>query len=457
MKVLLLNPPARSTAIRDYYCSKSTKSNYLFQPIDLLMQSGVLARAHELSAVDAVARRLTREECLAAIERIRPDAVLGQWGAVTDTEDREFYAALAGRTAAPVFITGEVFLADPAEWLRAHPFISGALLRFVSTGLADYLDTGAPGPDLAVRKDGEIVGGLDPSPPREFSLGRPRHELFGHEGYRFSFARGQRFATVLTEFGCPFKCGFCVMGSLGYRTRPEAEVAAEWKWLEERGVTELFVSDQCFGASRERTLELCALLKREAPGMGFTTFTRADLLDDDLLAAMTGAGCHTVIMGVETADAAALQSYHKGLAPERVREGFALCRRNKVRTVATFIVGLPEDTAQSIAADMRLARELDPDFVSYNVAVPRGGTSLKKIAEAEGLAEAGVDPDQGGDVVAMRTRTLSRDEVARLKRRAVRDFYLRPRYLVRRALAVRSLTEFLAEAGEGLELIRKNL
>ncbi|HUT52830.1 MAG TPA: radical SAM protein [bacterium] len=456
MKVLLLNPPARGIVIRDYYCSKSTKSNYLFQPIDLLMQSGVLAQAHELAAVDAVARRMTREACFAELERIRPDAVLGLWGAVSDTQDREFYAALAGRSPAPIFITGEVFLDDPEKWLRAHPFISGALLCFVSEGLATYLDTGAPGPDLMARKGDEIIGGLDPAPPSEFLLGRPRHELFGHDGYRFSFARGRRFATVLTDFGCPFKCGFCVMAGLGYRMRPEAEVAAEWKWLKERGVAELFVTDQCFGASRERSLELCARLGREAPA-GFTTFTRADLLDDALLAAMKGAGCHTVIMGVETADAAALKSYHKGLSLERVKDGFARCRRMKVRTVATFIIGLPEDTEESLAADMRLARELDPDFVSYNVAVPRGGTLLQRIAEAEGLAAAGVDPDQGGGVVAMRTRALSREDVARLKRRAIRDFYLRPRYLARRSLSVRSLAEFLAEAGEGLELIRKNL
>ena len=37
MKVLLLNPPGRRIYIRDYLCSKTTKSNYLFHPIDLLV------------------------------------------------------------------------------------------------------------------------------------------------------------------------------------------------------------------------------------------------------------------------------------------------------------------------------------------------------------------------------------------------------------------------------------
>jgi hypothetical protein len=456
LRVLLLNPPANDTVIRDYYCSKTTKSNYLFQPIDLLMQSGILAERHELSAVDAVAGRMSRGRCLERIERISPDVILGLWGAVTDTGDREFYKELS-QSNAPLFITGEIFLDDPAAWLAEYSFVKGLLLRFVSEGFADYLDTGAPGPDFMVRKDGAIIGGFDPDPPREFALGRPRHELFGHHGYRFSFGRGKKFATVLTDFGCPYKCGFCVMSGLGYRTRPVDEVINEWRWLKQRGISELFVTDQCFGASRERSLALCEAWAREVPGMGWTTFTRADLLDRTLLAAVRDAGCHTLIMGVESADSETLKAYHKGMSADKVKQGFSLCREMGIRTVATFIIGLPEDTGDSIRVNMHLARELDPDFVSYNVAVPRASTELKIVADQEGLADPNIDPDQGGETVSMNTRALSRDQVARLKKQAYRDFYLRPGYLLRRLAAVRSPSEFAAQIREGVALIFRNL
>ncbi len=457
MKILLLNPPARDVVIRDYYCSKHTKSNYLFQPIDLLMQSGILARSCEVHAIDAVARKLSTDQCMQEIEKIGPQAVLGLWGAVTDSGDKAFYKELAARVDADLFITGEVFLDRPEEWLREHPFVKGALLRFVSSGLKTYLDTGRAGPDLVVREDGGVKGDFDPGPSQEFSLGRPLHELFGHKGYRFSFARGRRFATVLTDFGCPFKCSFCVMASLGYRLRPCAEVIEELCWLKNRGVRELFVTDQCFGARRKRSLELLKKMAAKAPGMGWTTFTRADLLDPDLVKALKTAGCHTLIMGVESADQDILEAYRKGLAMDKVRRGFELCREHKIRTVATFIIGLPEDTEHTVRATMRLARELDPDFVSYNVAVPRAATGLRTTAEDEGLAARGVDPDQAGEVVSMRTRALSRQEVAALKAEAVRDFYLRPGYLARRLMSVRSLPAFLSEAGEGVSLIRRNL
>ena len=457
MRVLLLNPPATTVALRDYYCSKRTKSNYLFQPIDLLMQSGILAPEHEVVALDATAERMAPAAALTEIASLRPEAVLGLWGAATDTEDEGFYRELRTRTAAPVFISGEVVLEDPKGWLRARPFVDGVLLRFVATGLRDWLRDRAVGPDLIVRSGDGFFGGPEPAPPREFSLGRPRHELFKSKNYRFSFARGRAFATVLTDFGCPFPCRFCVMSGLGHRLRPISEVIDELRWLADRGVRELFVTDQCFGAARRRSLELLETMARLVPGLGFSTFTRADLLDAELVGAFKAAGCHTLIMGVESASAEILAGYKKELDRGKVEAGFAACRQAGIRTVATFIVGLPEDTEASLRATMALARRLDPDFVSYNVAVPRAGTALRETARAEGLGDGAPDPDQAGDVAALRTRSLSREQVAALKRAAVRDFYLRPGYLLRRLRSVSDLRALLAEAREGLALLAKNL
>ncbi len=55
MKVLLLNPPGERIYIRDYFCSKTTKSNYLFHPIDLLALSGPLAEEHDVEELDCIA------------------------------------------------------------------------------------------------------------------------------------------------------------------------------------------------------------------------------------------------------------------------------------------------------------------------------------------------------------------------------------------------------------------
>ena len=43
MRVLLLNPPGRRTYLRDYLCSKTSKADYVYHPIDLVLLSGTLA------------------------------------------------------------------------------------------------------------------------------------------------------------------------------------------------------------------------------------------------------------------------------------------------------------------------------------------------------------------------------------------------------------------------------
>jgi hypothetical protein len=63
--------------------------------------------------------------------------------------------------------------------------------------------------------------------------------------------------------------------------------------------------------------------------------------------------------------------------------------------------------------------------------------------------------DQAGHKVAMPTRHLSREEVLKLKRRAVFRFYLRPTFLWRRLTSVSSLSELLAQAREGAALLSR--
>ncbi len=57
-RVLLLNPPGSRNYIRDYFCSKRAKTNYMFPPSTLLFLSGWLAEAHDVTVLDAIAEGL---------------------------------------------------------------------------------------------------------------------------------------------------------------------------------------------------------------------------------------------------------------------------------------------------------------------------------------------------------------------------------------------------------------
>lgn len=460
MRVLLLNPPGERTYIRDYFCSKTTKSNYLFHPIDLVVLSGTLAEHHDVSVLDCMAERLAPGPAHERIASIAPDVIVSLVGSVSWPEDGAFLAEEAGR-GRRVLALGDVLHERSEARLAREPWLEAALHVFANADVVHYL-AGERGAieDMTVRDEAgapERIQRVERARRKgSFRVPRPRHELFPQRGYRFSFARTRRFATVLTDYGCPYPCTFCVIGTLGFQTRPVADVLEELDALRASGTREIFFMDQTFGVVRERGRELCAAL--EARGdLSWTAFTRPDTATDGMLAAMARAGCHTVIMGVESADDALLAAYAKGYRASAVSAAFRRAKRHGLRTVGTFIVGLPEETEDSLAATLDLAIDLDMDFMSLNVAVPRFGTPFRERALALGLADPDdLVMDQGGAVAFLPTSTLDKDAMLALKKRMVRRFYLRPRYLWKRLRSVGSLHELRAQVTEGLALLKRN-
>jgi len=460
MRVLLLNPPCTSKVVRACYCSSVSKADYLFHPTDLVMMSGYLDRDHEVSALDCIARRMRPAAALRRIEAERPDAVVALVGCASWPEDVAFLRRVKERLGVTLVANGDVFFNACDETLTRHPFIDAVTFDFMSEDLSRYLagDTAAI-ENMAWRTpDGAIeVRRVTSRRPRTIEMPLPRHDLFRERAYRFPFARRPAFATVMTTFGCPFACRFCVAARLPFYVRTVDNVCDELSELRRSGVREIFFEDYTFGAPRERALELCARMAAFRPRLSWTCFSRVDVCDDRMLSAMKRAGCHTIMFGVESADDAILRAYRKGFTPDAVRRCFARCRRLGLRTVATFILGLPEDTAETLNRTIAFAREIDCDYASFNVAVPRTGTALREDAVAEGLIEADdMAFDHSGDTIAMPTRALSTDTLAALKKRAVRSFYLRPRYLWQRIASMRTLWELRQHLRDAWSLLRRN-
>jgi radical SAM superfamily enzyme YgiQ (UPF0313 family) len=454
MKIALVNPPARQRLIRDYYCSKTSKSTYLFAPADLLMQGGLLAKDHELIVMDAVADGSSSKQCRDRLKVFHPDLALGLISAVFLNDDLEFYRSLkAALPSCKIFLSGEPVLEQAEEWLRRHDFIEGILLRFVSRGLLQYIYDEKEPEGLVVRT-GAGIKSFPISQAPEYSVGRARQELFQYPAYFFSFAKHRRFATFLTDFGCPYRCKFCVMAALGYRRRNADEVEEELDYLKWLGIRELFLADQSFGAVPEHARNMMGLFKKY--GNSFTAFVRPDQGGEDFWKMLKESGGHTVIMGLESGSEDILREYGKGYNRAQVGEGIRNAKAAGLRVVTTVIIGLPEDTAESIRATMNFVRELAPDFVSYNLAVPRSLTGLRQKILEEGLASK-EEMDQAGSFAGLRTRSLGAPELLKLKQKAVRDFYLRPRYLFSSLAKVKSGFELYALLREGLSVLGKNV
>jgi radical SAM superfamily enzyme YgiQ (UPF0313 family) len=310
---------------------------------------------------------------------------------------------------------------------------------------------------MTFRRNGEICAAPIVRPRCEnFELPVPAHQLFLGKDYRYPFVRRRRFATVMTEFGCPYRCTFCIMSTLGWKIRPVHNVLAELECRAPTRHSRAFFSTKLF--AKPRALQLLQEMQKCKYGFGWLCFSRPDVLDDETLAEMKKAGCHTIILGLESGDEAVLAAAKKDYNRDEVLAGFQRCAAHGLRTVATVIIGLPEETEASFQRTLDFLRKVPCDFASFNVAVPRMGTPLRQHALERRLISPGLQVmDQSGSEVAMPTLTLSREQINAMHQRAVREFYFNLHYLLRRFRSLQSLDEARIQLRQGYGLLRNYL
>ncbi len=289
------------------------------------------------------------------------------------------------------------------------------------------------------------------------SLPFPAWHLFSPGRYRPSPHRWRRLPTfpVLGARSCPYACDFCpqsIFHSSGtFSPRTAASIAAEVEHLVSRhGARDIEFYDPTWGVQREVALELCDRLSRQSPRVTWSCLVRADLVDDTLLAAMSRAGCHGILVGVESGSEAMLRATGKKVDHAQVRATFALARRHGIDTIASFIVGLPGETPSSAQATLRLACELDATYAQFHLARDHFG---RERWLSRGHTEEGWDV--GGYSISGRAYVpagMDRPALARAHRACYAGFYLRPGYIFRRVSALRDPIE-LRRLGAGLRML----
>jgi len=173
---------------------------------------------------------------------------------------------------------------------------------------------------------------------------------------------------------------------------------------------------------------------------------------------MKKAGCHTILFGVETSNNNILKASNKGFTPKQVKETFKLCRRLGIRTLGTFLLGLPNEDKESCLRTINFAKEIKADFASFNVLVPRMNTKIREQSIQENRINQDVKiMDQSGNFAVMGSNLLTAEELMRLKDFANKSFYMRPSYILYRLYNTRTLYELKLLMMNGFALIRSIL
>src|SRR6266516_5119557 len=232
---------------------------------------------------------------------------------------------------------------------------------------------------------------------------------------------------IETTRGCPFSCRFCSVTTFfgrNFRHRPAMEVIAEIESLDKKFV---FLVDDNIVADKEAAKDLFhALIPLKIRWISQASLTMTK--DLELMGLMRESGCAGVLVGIESINKANLKQIHKSWNTVGIGYDQALhiARDHGIGIVGSFILGMDEDSRESLDLTLEFAVEQRLFAALFNILTPYPSTPLfKEMLEAGRLMSPHwwIDPDYRYGTPVFEPRKISAQELAVKRLEMYRTFY----------------------------------
>ncbi|MET0385677.1 MAG: radical SAM protein [Polyangiales bacterium] len=192
--------------------------------------------------------------------------------------------------------------------------------------------------------------------------------------------------SMTTSRGCPFQCIFCVGRKLvgaKVRWRNAESVVDEMARLAAFGFSQINLADDLFTAKKSHALAVCDEIIRRKLKVTWVSFANVNTVDVPLLTRMREAGCTTVSFGLESGNAEILKTVRKGTRPSGMIAAAKACREAGILATGSFIVGLPGESAETLAETMALSDTLAElgAQCGFHMLAPFPGTAIREEAD----------------------------------------------------------------------------
>lgn len=188
---------------------------------------------------------------------------------------------------------------------------------------------------------------------------------------------GKRVAIPNMARGCPFTCSFCSQWKFwrDYRIRDPKAVVDEIETLvNDHDVGFFILADEEPTINRKKFIAFCEeLIARGLPDKiqwGINTRVTDILRDEEYLALYRRAGLVHVSLGTEAAAQLKLDLFNKETTVEQNKKAIRLLREADILVEAQFIVGLENETAETLEETYRMAMDWKPDLANWSMYTP---------------------------------------------------------------------------------------
>ncbi len=378
MRLLLVNPP--------YPFEECPAPPFgLMSLAAYLMREGIDVRIE-----DCITEPYSRERAAHLLTEYRPDFV--GVTAVTMNVKKAISILRDFREEEPGIITliGGPHATFDADGMLEHPHIdfvirgegevtTSELIKAIDSGLSTDSIQG-----ISFRRNGKAVHNEN----RPFitdinTLPFPARHLVQLSKYRaMNFP-----VNMMTSRGCPHSCIFCAGHRMvGNRVRyfDVERIVDEFAMLSQLGFNQINIVDDLFTSNKKRCMEICDGIISRGIKHPWSAFARVDTVHEDLLEKLKEAGCTSLCFGIESGNQEILDRIKKKTTLEKCHRAAELCRKTGMNPMASYILGLPGETEETVRNTLHFAEELGITY-GFHILSPFPGTEVRLRAEDYGM------------------------------------------------------------------------
>jgi len=424
-------------------------------PLGILsIASYVESRGHSVRVLDVHAEKLVDTEVAARLRAARPRIV--GISVLTNMVVPAHYIARLCKEAVPdcVVICGGAHAEAMPEAMLANSPIDAVVRGDGEEATLEIL-SGSPFPDVLGLTYRDAHHRVIHNRPRPLQMDldaypMPAYHLIDFKHYfpAVGTYRNLPAMNALITRGCPGKCTFCNSAFTTLRSLSAANMVEQIKHLRYvYGVRQIQFYDDTFTVAKQTVIEFCRRMIADRVDVTWIAFIRGDCFSSEIAGLMKAAGCHQVLVGIESGDERIMRNIGKPIDKKRYHKAVQIAHEHGIEVRASFIIGNVGETWETMQASLDFAKELDLDLFQLNISTPYPGTQLYEYAVANGKLIHKNWSEYGQRTVLVRLDDLTADDVYAFEQQALRAFYLRWNIIlrhVRRITRLRHIRELIS-------------
>ncbi|MBR6126604.1 radical SAM protein [bacterium] len=461
-KVLLIYPPS-PVLNREDRCQQPTKDLIVIPPLpptDLLYLAAI---AEECGYEARVKDYSEGGNLLNDVQEFAPNFIVANIAMPTYKTDMEALARI--KQTFPnikIIVKGAPFLTYNTNVTYENPFVDYVIYGEAELTLKEILD-GVPNEEIlgiCYTDDNMQPVKNDPRPFIENldSLPFPARHLVDNSKYKRP-DNGKVQAVIKVSRGCPYHCFFCLatpVSGANVRKRSVENIIAEIKeCVEKYNITNFIFWSDIFNIDRDWTINLCKKIIDSGLKITWSANTRANTMDDEMAAWMYKSGCRLCSIGVESGSQEILNNIGKKITLDEIRNTVKILKKNKIKIYNYFVIGLPWETEKTVEETIKFAIELDSNFISFYTATPLPGTKYFAYAMMNKLISGELDFTNSYYEPVVKAHDLTKERIFELHKSAIKRYYLRPKFILKTLMNLRSFAEFYNYFKAGIGLLLK--